>query len=261
MQVGQWKAVLRERMPELSEAGGKQGEDTERLVAELHRKIGELTVDLGHLKKVEAAGTVTERRDLVDEAGRMSVRRQCELLGIARSGLCHECRPETPANLKIMRRLDEMHQERPVCGSRHLTCLLEREGDLVDRKRVMRLLRTMGIEAIYAKARTSEPGTGHQIYPYLPKGLENNGPDLVWCADRVPDISDSDQGAQFTSEVFLEAVESAGTSVSMDGRGHRTDHRMIERLWRSVKYEDVYLRDYADGRELGRDNQNVVKAD
>jgi len=232
----------------------------------------------------------------------MSVRSQCELLGIARSGLYHECQPETPENLKIMSRLDKMHIKRPVYGSRRLMLLLEREGFVVNRKRVMRLLQIMGIEAIYPKARTSEPAAGHRIYPYLLKGLEINGPDQVWCTDityiplqtgfmylvavmdwwsrhvlaweisntmdsefcvraweralaagnRVPDISNSDQGAQFTSDVFLEAVESAGTSVSMDGRGRWMDNRMIERLWRSVKYEDIYLRDYADGRELGR---------
>ena len=245
---------------------------------------------------------MTQRRDLVDEDEAISVRRQCELLGIARSGLYHECRPETQENLKMMRRLDEMHLEHPVYGSRRLTCLLKREGVRVNRKRVMRLLQTMGIEAIYPKAGTSGPGAGHRIYPYLLKGLEINGPDQVWCTDityiplqtgfmylvavmdwwsrhvlawetsdtldsefcvraweralgagnRAPDISDSYQGAQFTSEVFLEAVESAGTSVSMDGRGRWMDNRMIERLWWSVKYEDIYLRDYADGRELGR---------
>jgi putative transposase len=245
---------------------------------------------------------VTERRGLVDAAERMSVRNQCELLGISRSGLYHQCQPETPENLKIMRRLDELHLSHPVYGSRRLTWLLERDGLRVNRKRVMRLLQIMGIEAIYPKARTSEIGSGHRIYPYLLKGLEISGPDQVWCADityiplqtgfmylvavmdwwsrhvlaweisntmdtefcvraweralaagnRVPDISNTDQGAQFTSDVFLDAVETTGTQVSMDGRGRWMDNRMIERLWRSVKYEDIYLRDYADGRELGR---------
>jgi len=113
----------------------------------------------------------------------MSVRSQCELLGIARSGLYHECQPETPENLKIMSRLDKMHIKRPVYGSRRLMLLLEREGFVVNRKRVMRLLQIMGIEAIYPKARTSEPAAGHRIYPYLLKGLEINGPDQVWCTD------------------------------------------------------------------------------
>jgi len=245
---------------------------------------------------------VSQLRDMVEEDGTVSVREQCGLLGIARSGLYHRCQPETPENLRLMRRLDELHLLHPVYGSRRLTCLLEREGMTINRKRVMRLLQVMGIEAIYPKARTSLPGAGHRVFPYLLKGLEINGPDQVWCSDityiplrsgfmylvavmdwwsrhvlaweisntldsefcvraweralgagsRVPDIANTDQGAQFTSESWLGAVESSGARVSMDGRGRWMDNRMIERLWRSVKYEDVYLRDYADGLELGR---------
>jgi len=158
------------------------------------------------------------------------------------------------------------------------------------------------VEAIYPKGRTSAPGAGRRIYPYLLKGLEINGPDQVWCSDityvplqqgfiylvavmdwwsrqvlgweisntlesefciraweralaqghRVPDIAHTDQGAQFTSQAYLEAVESSGAQVSMDGRGRWIDNRFIERLWRSVKYEDIYLQDYLDGLELGR---------
>ncbi len=241
-------------------------------------------------------------RELVDGGETMSLREQCELLGISRSGYYYESRPESAGNLAIMRRLDELHVANPVFGSRRLTILLEREGLLVNRKRVMRLLQVMGIEAIYAKARTSDPGAGHRIYPYLLKGLEISGPDQVWCSDityvplqtgfmylvavmdwwsryvlaweisntldsdfciraweralgagrRAPDISNTDQGSQFTSEAYIEAVESVGVSVSMDGRGRWMDNRMIERLWRSVKYEDIYLQDYLDGLELGR---------
>lgn len=232
----------------------------------------------------------------------MSLRDQCTLLGISRSGYYYEGRPESPANLQIMRRLDELHLAHPVYGSRRLGILLEREGLVVNRKRVARLLQVMGIEAIYPRTRTSEPGAGHRIYPYLLKGLAISGPDQVWCSDityvplqtgfmylvavmdwwsryvlawevsntldsdfciraweralgtgrAIPDISNTDQGSQFTSEAYLEAVESAGVSVSMDGRGRWMDNRMIERLWRSVKYEDIYLRDYLDGLELGR---------
>jgi putative transposase len=241
-------------------------------------------------------------RELVDGGEAMSLREQCELLGISRSGYYYESRPESAENLAIMRRLDELHLANPVFGSRRLEVLLEREGLVVNRKRVMRLLQVMGIEAIYAKARTSDPGAGHRIYPYLLKGLEISGPDQVWCSDityvplqngfmylvavmdwwsryvlaweisntldsdfciraweralgagrRAPDISNTDQGSQFTSEAYIEAVESVGVSVSMDGRGRWMDNRMIERLWRSVKYEDIYLRDYLDGLELGR---------
>ena len=245
---------------------------------------------------------MSQLRELVDGTETMSIREQCQLLGISRSGWYYECHPESSENLAIMRRLDEMHLKNPVYGSRRLGHMLALEGVVVNRKRVVRLLQIMGIEAIYSRTRTSEPGAGHRIYPYLLKGLEISGPDQVWCSDityiplpqgfmylvavmdwwsryvlaweisntldgdfcvraweralaegsRVPDISNTDQGAQFTSEAYIEAVESTGAAVSMDGRGRWIDNRFIERLWRSVKYEDIYLRDYLDGLELGR---------
>lgn len=245
---------------------------------------------------------MSERRNLVERSTRLSLRQQCELLGLARSSLYYEVRPETEENLALMRRLDELHLEKPVFGSRRMVWQLEQEGWSVNRKRVMRLLQQMGIEAIYPKRRTSDPAAGHRIYPYLLKGLEINGPDQVWCSDityvplqqgymylvavmdwwsryvlaweisntmdsdfciraweralgnahQAPQIANTDQGAQFTSEAYLEAVETCGTQVSMDGRGRWMDNRFIERLWRSVKYEDIYLQDYLDGLELGR---------
>lgn len=238
----------------------------------------------------------------MDPEEELSIRDQCELLGLARSSLYYECRAETPENLALMRRLDELNLQHPVYGSRRLLRLLEREGVSVNRKRVVRLLQIMGVEAIHPKPRTSSAGPEDEIYPYLLKGLDIKGPDQVWCSDityiplrhgfmylvavmdwwsryvlsweisntldsefciraweramaagrRVPDISNTDQGSQFTSAAFIEAVESVGTSVSMDGKGRWMDNRFIERLWRSLKYEDVYLQDYLDGLELGR---------
>jgi len=232
----------------------------------------------------------------VDLSPDVSIRRQCELVGISRSGFYYEPCPESEENLGLMRRLDELHLEHPVYGSRRLTVLLQREGRAVNRKRVMRLLQVMGVEAIYPKRSLSHPGEGHRIYPYLLKDLEISGPDQVWCSDityvpmaggymylvatmdwwsryvlawelsnsmdsefcirtweralmhgRAPLIANTDQGSQFTSEAYLDAVESAGVDVSMDGRGRWIDNRFIERLWRSVKQEDIYLQDYADG--------------
>jgi putative transposase len=239
---------------------------------------------------------VSARQDLVNGSPDLSIRRQCELLGISRSGFYYEPCPESEENLGLMRRLDELHLEHPVYGSRRLTVLLQREGRLVNRKRVVRLLQLMGVEAIYPKRSLSGPGEGHRIYPYLLKDLEISGPDQVWCSDityvpmaggfmylvatmdwwsryvlawelsnsmdsefcirtwerallngRTPLIANTDQGSQFTSEAYLDAVESAGVDVSMDGRGRWIDNRFIERLWRSVKQEDIYLQDYADG--------------
>ncbi len=216
----------------------------------------------------------------------ISVRHQCELLEVCRGSYYYQCCPETEENLALMRRLDQMHLDHPVYGSRKLTVLLRQDGLTINRKRVVRLLRLMGIEAIYAKPKLSQPEFGHQIYPYLLRDLEVTGPDQVWCSDityvpmatgfmylvavmdwwsryvlgwrlsntmetafcvdaweaalrvgrQAPLISNTDQGSQFTSPMFIDAVESAGVDVSMDGRGRWLDNRFIERLWRSVKY-------------------------
>ena len=222
-------------------------------------------------------------------------------MNVSRSGFYYEPCLESEENLALMRRIDEMHLERPVYGSRRLTVLLNREGRAVNRKRVVRLLQVMGIQALYPKRSLSQPGEGHRKYPYLLKGLEICGPDQVWCSDityvpmasgfmylvatmdwwsryvvgwelsntldsefcirawekgletgRRPLISNTDQGCQFTSEAYLEAVESAGVDVSMDGRGRWIDNRFIERLWRSVKQEDIYLQDYSSGLDAQR---------
>jgi len=252
---------------------------------------------------VQAVGSVTILRDQVEPCHtQASIRHQCELLGISRSGYYYEPCPETEENLALMRRLDELHLEHPVYGSRRLLILLEREGHSVNRKRVVRLLQLMGIEAIYPRRRVEPLGPDHPIYPYLLEDLEINGPDQVWCSDityvpmqrgfmylvavmdwwsryvlawelsntmepdfciaaweralqhgrNAPLISNTDQGPQFTSEGFVDAVQSAGVEVSMDSRGRWMDNRFIERLWRSVKYEDIYINDYLDGLEAGR---------
>ena len=132
---------------------------------------------------MQATGPVKVRRDLVAPGFKLSVQRQCELVGISRSGFYYEPVPESEENLALMRRLDELHLEHPVYGSRRLRALLQREGRLVNRKRVARLLELMGVEAIYPKRNLSQPGEGHQIYPYLLEGLEISGPDQVWCSD------------------------------------------------------------------------------
>lgn len=201
-----------------------------------------------------------------------------------------------------MRLLDEFHLEHPTYGSRRLRILLRRRKHWVNRKRVSRLMETMGIQALHPRRHTSQPGEGHEIFPYLLRDLEITGPNQVWCSDityipmqygfmylvavmdwwsryvlswelsntmeaefciraweralaqagTAPLISNTDQGSQFTSPGFIDAVQSAGVEVSMDGRGRWIDNRFIERLWRSVKYEDVYINDYGDGLSAGR---------
>lgn len=123
------------------------------------------------------------RRQLVQACDDVSIRRQCELIGISRSGFYYEPVPESQQNLALMRQLDELHMSFPAFGSRRLAVVLQRQGHEVNRKRVTRLLKLMGVEAVYPKRCLSQPGEGHRIYPYLLEGLEITGPDQVWCSD------------------------------------------------------------------------------
>ena len=218
--------------------------------------------------------------------------RQCELLGLPRSTRYYRPAGERAENLALMRRIDELYLQRPFYGSRKLALELG-----VNRKRMQRLMRLMGIDAIYPRRRTTWPGAGHKIYPYLLRNLAILRPDHVWSTDVTyvplrhgflylvavmdwysrhvlswrlsntldggfcrealdealstarPEIFHTDQGSQFTAAAFTGRLESHGIAISMDGKGRALDNVFIERLWRSVKYEEVYLRDYVDGWE------------
>jgi putative transposase len=232
---------------------------------------------------------------LVDENDdELSVVRQCELLGLPRSTWYYEARPESAENLRLMRRIDKEYTAHPFFGSRQMTAVLQRQGQVVNRKRVQRLMRLMGLEAIYPKPRTTMPGGGHKIYPYLLRNLEIKRPNQVWSADITyvplrrgflylvaildwysryvltwklsnsldevfcvealeealaetrPEIFNTDQGVQFTGRAFTGRLELAGVAISMDGKGRALDNVFVERLWRSVKYEEVYLKDYEE---------------
>jgi putative transposase len=222
----------------------------------------------------------------------LSVRRQCELLGINRATLYYQPQEESEANLRLMRLIDRQYTRTPFYGSRRMTAWLRVQGWGVNRKRVGRLMRVMGIEAVYPKPKLSARGKGHKIYPYLLRELEVERADQVWCADITyipmahglvylvavmdwfsryvlswalsltmeeefcvealkralrrgrPEIFNSDQGSQFTSETFRRELEARQITISMDGRGRCLDNIFIERLWRSLKYEEVYLREY-----------------
>jgi len=221
------------------------------------------------------------------------VRRQCELLGLNRSSLYYVPAPESPANLRLMRLIDRQYTACPFYGSRRMTAWLTSQGEEVNRKRVQRLMRVMGLEAIYPRPKLSAAGRGHRIYPYLLRDLPITRPDQVWGADITyvplrhgflylvaildwysryviawrlsnslegsfchdcldealaraqPEIFNTDQGVQFTSEAFLGRLQARGVAISMDGRGRALDNVFVERLWRTVKYEEVYLKDYA----------------
>jgi putative transposase len=220
------------------------------------------------------------------------------MLGLARSGVYRLPRPANDDDLVLMRRIDALFTRWPFLGSRCMTAILRGEGIALNRKRVQRLMRRMGIAALGPKPRTTKPAPGHTIYPYLLREMAIERPNQVWAADITyipigrgflylvavmdwasravlawrlsntmdaafcvsaleealarfgrPEIFNTDQGSQFTSAAFTGVLAAAGIRISMDGRGRWMDNVFIERLWRSLKHEDVYLKGYADGLE------------
>lgn len=230
---------------------------------------------------------------MIDRSHDLSITRQAKALGISRSIVYYLPQPASAADLKLMRRIDELHLDYPFAGSRMLQKLLNREGFETGRLHVRTLMKRMGITALYRKPRTSKPGDGHKIYPYLLRGLAVTRPNQVWAADLTyipmtrgfcyliavidwftrkvlswrlsitmdaapcvealeealarygkPEIFNSDQGSQFTSHDFTGVLLDSKIQISMDGKGAWRDNVFVERLWRSVKYEEVYLKAY-----------------
>ena len=227
----------------------------------------------------------------------LPVVRQCTLLDISRSALYYRPKGISEEALTLMKLIDRQYLATPFYGARKIAAWLKGQGHLVNRKRVRRLMRLMGIKAIYRCPRTSKPAPGHKIYPYLLGGMEITRPNQVWAADITyipmargflyliaiidwysryvlswrlsntldagfcvealeealkngrPEIFNTDQGAQFTGEAFTELLEQHGVRISMDGKGRYSDNLFIERLWRTVKYEEVYLKAYQGGRD------------
>ena len=228
------------------------------------------------------------------------MRRQCELLGLPRSCWYYEPIPESESNLSLMRLIDETYLSHPYFGSRRMSEWLRQRGVTLNRKRTRRLMRLMGLEAIYPKPRTTMANAEHRIFPYLLRDLAIDRTDQVWSSDityvpmhrghlyltavmdwhsryvlswrlsnslegsfcieavedalewSCPEIFNTDQGSQFTSSSFVGLLESRGIRVSMDGKGRALDNVFIERLWRSVKYEEIYLKGYSNGLEAER---------
>jgi len=238
-----------------------------------------------------------DRIELVEKKHpELSMRTQCKLLGVARSSLTYAAVAESPENLRIKRLLDEIYLIDPCLGSRRLVTVLNRDQKIeVNRKRLQRLRRQIGHEAIWCKPRTSIPDKSHRKYPYLLRKLKIVRPNQVWCTDityvpmpgghaylcavmdwhsrkvlgwavsntmetglclealenalsdtgQVPEIFNTGQGCQFTSEQWTDRLLELGIKISMDGRGRWMDNVFIERLWRSLKYEEIYLREHA----------------
>jgi putative transposase len=225
----------------------------------------------------------------------ISLRRQCELLAVGRSGLYYEPVGTSAEELALMRRIDEIHLEWPFYGSRKLCESLRNEGTVVNRKHMQRLMRLMGLESVAPKPDTSKPHPKHPVFPYLLRNLAISQPNQVWATDityipmahgfaylvaiidwysrRVlawrlsntlesgfcvealqealerfpkPTIFNTDQGSQFTAEAFTSVLRGAGITISMDGRGRCIDNVFVERVWRSLKYEEVFLHAYRD---------------
>jgi putative transposase len=230
---------------------------------------------------------------MIDRSHELALASQARLLGVSRSTVYREPAPVADADLGVMRRIDELHLDYPFAGSRMLRSMLTNEGIPIGRTHVRTLMRQMGVEALYRRPRTSKPGPGHKVYPYLLRDLAVIRPNQVWAADityipmargfvylvvvldwfsrrvlswRVsitmetefcveaveealarygkPEIFNTDQGSQFTGEAFTGLLLTTGIAVSMDGKGAWRDNVFVERLWRSVKHEEVYLKAY-----------------
>lgn len=235
------------------------------------------------------------------------VYRQCELIGLPRSSYYYEARKESEYNLLLMSLIDEEYSRTPFYGTRRMTAYLIRQGYEVNRKRIQRLMKLMGIEAIYPKKRLSISSPEDKKYPYLLKDVAIIEPDQVWSADITyirmnkgflylvaiidwysryvlswelsntldadfclraldkallisqPEIFNSDQGSQFTSDEFTEKLDKVGIQISRDGRGRVFDNIFIERLWRTVKYEEVYIHSYDTVKEARESLDNYFR--
>jgi putative transposase len=242
--------------------------------------------------------SVERRREVVDHRHpSLSIVRQCRLLDISRSGLYYQPKGISEEDLDLMKLIDRQYLVTPFFGARKIAAWLKSQDYSVNRKRVRRLMRLMGLSAIYRRPRTSKPAPGHKIYPYLLGGMKITRPNQVWAADITyipmargflylvaiidwysryvlswrlsntldadfciealeealrkgrPEIFNTDQGSQFTGEAFTGLLKQHGIRISMDGKGRYSDNLFIERLWRTVKYEEVYLKAYQDARD------------
>lgn len=251
---------------------------------------------------MQTVGNTRERAKFIEKGSQLSIRCQCKLLHIPRSLFYYQLCGESAENLRLMEIMDRVHMVDPAAGSRRLCSYLQRAtGERIDRKRVRRLMRRMGIEAVYPRKRTTIPGGPSGIFPYLLKDVEISRPNQVWCADityipmrrgfmylfaildwysrkvvawelsntldlrfclnclqramkisGAPEIMNTDQGCHFTTEKWSTPLKDAGVRISMDGKGRWLDNVVVERFWRSIKYEDIYLQSYEKPNELER---------
>ncbi|MBT4458368.1 MAG: IS3 family transposase [Anaerolineae bacterium] len=294
-QVSTWKKQLLVEGPTVfgQQTAKKLQEQTAR-EAELFEQIGRLKMELEWLKKKLPHSSETKRMLIESDHPTLSIRRQCELIGLNRATFYWQPAGETLLNLKLMHLIDREYTRAPFYGYRKMTFRLNNvHGYQVNHKRVFRLMRKMGLQAVFPRPRTSIPNLQHKKYPYLLRGLAITHSNQVWSTDITyipmphgfmylvaiidwysrfviawqlsntldgsfcletlltalrqgqPEIFNSDQGVQFTAHAFTGALAEAGIRISMDGRGRAFDNIFVERLWRTVKYENIYIQEYA----------------
>ncbi|WP_405127643.1 IS3 family transposase [Romeriopsis navalis] len=288
-QITQWKKQALESLPDaFSRKRQRQQQDQTALTGELYQQIGQLK----WLKKKLVLPVVAKRLLIDRDHPDLSLQRQCELIGLNRSSWYYQAARESPENERLMALIDQQFTDTPFYGVRRMTAWLRTQGEPVNPKRVRRLMRKMGLMAIYPKPKLSLPGDTPRRFPYLLNDYAITQPNQVWstdityirlsqgfiylvaiidwfsryvldwqvsntmdvqfCLDNLdnalqtgqPHIFNSDQGAQFTSLAFTQRLEQAGIGISHDGKGRAYDNIFVERPWRSVKYEEVYIKSY-----------------
>lgn len=298
-QISTWKKCLVEGSVQLFESGQSKAIDETALTSPLYEEIGRLKVELDWLKK-KLANPIELKRKWVEPAYEaISIRRQCELLGLNRSTLYYQPISVSDEDIQVMCLIDEIYTRCPFYGSRRIAAQLSRDhSKLWNRKRIQRLMRIMGIRGVAPGPDTSKPHSENKVYPYLLRGLGidkvnqvwstdityipmikrfmylvavidwhsryvlswelSNTMDTTFCIDTLekaldvgtPMIFNTDQGAQFTSLSFTKVLLDRGIKISMDGRGRALDNVFVERLWRTVKYENIYMNEYQTVPEL-----------
>ncbi|ENM3782393.1 IS3-like element ISVpa4 family transposase [Vibrio paracholerae] len=297
-QISTWKKELLENAAMIFATENHSGKESSEEVDKLHAKIGQLTMENGFFGESARSLDRAQRKCSLDKSTKLPIKRQCELLNIARSTAYYQPIGLSAEEITLRRMIDEIHLQYPFMGSRRIRTELAKNGHSVNRKRVVRLMRDMGIGAIYPKPKTTLANKAHKVYPYLLRDIEVTYPNQAWAIDITyipmakgflylvaiidwysrkvlawrlsntmdtsfciealeealkhygpPDIFNSDQGSQFTSTEFTQKLIEHNVRISMDGKGRWVDNVFIERLWRSLKYEEVYLKAYTTPRE------------
>lgn len=298
--ISAWKRQMLDGAADIFDKNHKSRKQAEAQTAELFRQIGQLKVENDFFSTQAQQLSKKARKAMIEPSNQqLNISQQCETLGVSRSSYYYQPKPISQEDLDLMRKIDELYLQNPSSGSRTIVRQLDRQGITVNRKKVQRLMRLMGIEAVYPKPRTSRPHPDHKVYPYLLRGLTINRPNQVWATDityipmakgfmflvaimdwhsrkvlswRIsntletafciealeealsrygkPEIFNTDQGSQFTSNTFTKVLIDNKVAISMDGRGRCQDNIFVERLWWTLKHQYIYLHAFDTGKAL-----------